>query len=57
MTPTPPTLAANVMHFARLLRRAGLPVGPAETLGALRSLGPRDHGLKRLQRLVGEQLR
>jgi len=33
MTSTP-TLAANVMHFARLLRRAGLPVGPAETLAA-----------------------
>ena len=33
MTPAP-TLAANVMHFARLLRRAGLPVGPAETLAA-----------------------
>ena len=29
-----PTLATNVMHFARLLRRAGLPVGPAETLAA-----------------------
>lgn len=27
-------LAANVMHFARLLRRAGLPVGPAEMLAA-----------------------
>lgn len=25
-------LAANVMHFARLLRRAGLPVGPSEAL-------------------------
>ncbi len=29
-----PTLAANVMHFARLLRRAGLPVGPAEAIAA-----------------------
>jgi uncharacterized protein len=28
------TLAANVMHFARLLRRTGLPVGPAETIAA-----------------------
>ena len=27
-------LAANVMHFARLLRRAGLPVGPADLLAA-----------------------
>jgi uncharacterized protein with von Willebrand factor type A (vWA) domain len=29
-----PRIAANVMHFARLLRRAGLPVGPAETITA-----------------------
>ncbi len=36
---TPPTrLAANVMHFARLLRRAGLPVGPSEAMAALRAL-------------------
>ena len=27
-------LAANIMHFARLLRHAGLPVGPAEMLAA-----------------------
>jgi uncharacterized protein with von Willebrand factor type A (vWA) domain len=33
-----PTLAANVMHFARLLRRAGLPVGPSETLAAQQAL-------------------
>ena len=26
--------AANIMHFARLLRRAGLPVGPADMLAA-----------------------
>ena len=26
--PSDPKLAANVLHFARLLRRAGLPVGP-----------------------------
>ncbi|WP_428483729.1 vWA domain-containing protein [Rhodopila sp.] len=31
-------LAANVMHFARLLRRAGLPVGPAETIAAQHAL-------------------
>jgi uncharacterized protein len=31
-------LATNVMHFARLLRRAGLPVGPAETLAATEAL-------------------
>src|SRR6201996_3189589 len=29
-----PRIAANVMHFARLLRRAGLPGGPAETIAA-----------------------
>src|ERR1700759_124472 len=29
-----PRIAANVMHFARLLRRAGLPVGPAEAIAA-----------------------
>jgi uncharacterized protein len=27
-------LAANIMHFARLLRRAGLPVGPSDMLAA-----------------------
>ncbi len=31
-------LSANVMHFARLLRRAGLPVGPAEMLAAQQAL-------------------
>jgi len=35
---SPSLLAANVMHFARLLRRAGLPVGPAETLAAQQAL-------------------
>jgi uncharacterized protein len=34
----PSRLAANVMHFARLLRRAGLPVGPAETIAAQHAL-------------------
>ncbi len=47
-SPTPPTpaqarfriashgkLAENVMHFARVLRAAGLPVGPAKVLDAL----------------------
>ena len=33
-----PTLPANIMHFARLLRRAGLPVGPADTLAAQQAL-------------------
>ena len=31
-------LAANVMHFARLLRRAGLPVGPSDMLAAQQAL-------------------
>jgi len=34
MEPETSRLAANVMHFARLLRRAGLPVGPSETIVA-----------------------
>ena len=37
-------LAANVMHFARLLRRAGLPVGPAEMLAAERAVALVDIG-------------
>ncbi len=41
-----PTLAANVMHFARLLRRAGLPVGPAETLAAQQALSLIELGSK-----------
>jgi len=40
----PNTLAANVMHFSRLLRRAGLPVGPAETLAAQQALALIDLG-------------
>jgi uncharacterized protein with von Willebrand factor type A (vWA) domain len=40
----PHTLAANVMHFARLLRRAGLPVGPAETIAAQNALTRIDIG-------------
>jgi len=46
MSAPSPTLAANVMHFARLLRRAGLPVGPAETLAAQQALGLIDLGSK-----------
>ena len=41
---TAPTLAANVMHFARMLRRAGLPVGPAETLAGQQALSLIDLG-------------
>ncbi|WP_019142497.1 vWA domain-containing protein [Noviherbaspirillum massiliense] len=31
-------LAENVMHFARVLRRAGLPIGPAKVVDALQAL-------------------
>jgi uncharacterized protein with von Willebrand factor type A (vWA) domain len=31
-------LGQNIMHFARLLRRTGLPVGPAETIAATQAL-------------------
>ena len=44
MTATSPTLAANVMHFARMLRRAGLPVGPAESLAGQHALSLVDLG-------------
>src|ERR1700736_972610 len=39
-------LSSNVMHFARLLRRAGLPVGPAETIAAQNALTQIDLGSK-----------
>ncbi|MBS0644866.1 MAG: VWA domain-containing protein [Acetobacteraceae bacterium] len=44
MSEAPSRLAANVMHFARLLRRAGLPVGPAETIAAQHALTHVDIG-------------
>jgi uncharacterized protein with von Willebrand factor type A (vWA) domain len=44
MSQTAGMLANNVMHFARLLRRTGLPVGPAETLAAAQALGHIDIG-------------
>jgi len=31
-------LAANITHFARALRRAGLPIGPGRTLDAIRAV-------------------
>ena len=40
------TLAANVIHFARLLRRAGLPVGPAEVIAASHALAHIDLGAR-----------
>jgi uncharacterized protein len=45
MTWTEPTgerLAANVVHFARLLRRAGLRIGPGDTLDAQRAVAAVD---------------
>jgi uncharacterized protein with von Willebrand factor type A (vWA) domain len=44
MTTPSSTLAANVMHFAHLLRRAGLPVGPAETMAGQQALSLVDLG-------------
>ncbi|MDE2200727.1 MAG: VWA domain-containing protein [Rhodospirillales bacterium] len=38
MTAGGATFVANVMHFARLLRRAGLRLGPADTLAAITAL-------------------
>ena len=31
-------ISENIMHFARVLRRAGLPVGPGQVLNALRAV-------------------
>ena len=38
MTEQAGSLSANLINFARLLRRAGLPVGPAEMLAAHEAL-------------------
>jgi uncharacterized protein with von Willebrand factor type A (vWA) domain len=38
MSPIPPAFAANVVHFARLLRKAGLPLGTDRPLLALEAL-------------------
>lgn len=43
----PGRLSANVMHFARLLRRAGLPVGPGDMLAAQQALTLVDLGSRR----------
>ncbi len=45
--PEPGRLAENIMHFARVLRAAGLPIGPGRVIDALRAvmaigLGRRD---------------
>jgi uncharacterized protein with von Willebrand factor type A (vWA) domain len=43
-------ISSNVMHFARLLRRAGLPVGPADMLAAAQALACVDIGDRRQMR-------
>ncbi|HEX4259581.1 MAG TPA: VWA domain-containing protein [Acetobacteraceae bacterium] len=44
MSEAPGALAANVMQFARMLRRAGLPVGPTETIAGQDALTVIDLG-------------
>ena len=46
-TPTPGRLPENVAHFVRLLRAAGLPVGPGHTITAVRALEAVDVTAKR----------
>ncbi len=36
--PDNPRLAQNIIHFARALRRAGLPVGPGRGIDAIRAV-------------------
>jgi uncharacterized protein with von Willebrand factor type A (vWA) domain len=38
MASMPSALPANLMHFVRILRRAGLPIGPGKTIVALEAL-------------------
>ncbi len=38
MTTTHPRLAENIVHFARVLRRAGLTVGPRQVLDAIEAV-------------------
>lgn len=38
MADTEGKLVENIMHFARTLRRAGLPVGPGKVLGAIEAV-------------------
>ncbi len=37
--PENPKLAGNITHFARALRRAGLPIGPGRIIDAVRAVG------------------
>ncbi len=36
--PTDPKLAQNITHFARALRKAGLPIGPGRVVDAIRAV-------------------
>jgi uncharacterized protein len=36
--PDNPKLAGNIIHFARALRKAGLPIGPGRTIDAIRAV-------------------
>ena len=36
--PDDPKLAGNITHFARALRRAGLPIGPGRVIDAIRAV-------------------
>jgi uncharacterized protein with von Willebrand factor type A (vWA) domain len=38
LSPASGKLAENIIHFARVLRRAGLPIGPAKVIDALEAL-------------------
>jgi uncharacterized protein with von Willebrand factor type A (vWA) domain len=44
--PVPGKISANIMHFGRLLRRAGLPVGPADMLAAQTAVSLVDIGVR-----------
>ncbi len=46
------TLARNILHFARLLRRAGLPVGPADMLAAAEAAALVDIGSRQQVRIA-----
>ena len=36
--PDDPKLVQNITHFARALRRAGLPIGPARVISAIKAV-------------------
>jgi uncharacterized protein with von Willebrand factor type A (vWA) domain len=46
------TLPLNILHFARLLRRAGLPVGPADMLAAAKAVTCIDIGNRQQVRVA-----